>query len=190
MFNVKGLTMKVSLVLSIGEGQGVGCSGNPFAISRQATQVCASQKLAANVVPLFSSIKDKESDNYHGEAGCRIDILPDLPRQRADDILYLFKRLQDVLGIYCVWLDVDGPWQDVTKTPCTEFLHDSYHGCILEWSHYQANYNLIHDKPLPCNPEPETQEQQKKARLDTFENGQERKASFPLSRLRNGKPLS
>lgn len=138
--------MKVSMILSVEK------ENNPMVIGRQAALICSSNHLVANIVPILSSIKSNNQNHYHVESGCKVELLSDLPRQRADDVLYLFKRFQEVLGIYCVWLDIDGPWQDVLKTSILDTLHDAYHGCILEWPYYVDNYSLIHEVPTACNP--------------------------------------
>ncbi len=139
--------MKVSMTLSVKGEQGAANFG-PMFIGRQAAVVCASHNLAATIVPIFSSITSDKENQYHIESGCRVELLSDLPRQRAEDVLYLFKALQDALGIYCVWLDVLGPSPDSKALG----LDLEYHGCILEWGFYLLYSRLIHARPMECNP--------------------------------------
>ena len=121
--------MKVSLFLSV-----TGMSANADYIGRQTALACASNNLAANVVPFYSSLEVKSEDYYHIEAGCRIDLLS-VPENRLDDILYLWKRLSDVLNPGCLHI---------------ELPQGIYSGCICEWPYYRNHYNLIHKSPVKC----------------------------------------
>ena len=163
-----GGTMKISMFLSVENTDNYG----PMFIGRQAALACASEKFAANVVPYFSSLSYGEgSDNFHIESGCRIDLLS-VSVNRFDDVLYLWKRFQDLFGIHCVWLDIaeSGPG-----------LGYKYSGCITDWWYYRTNSNLIHGKALSCNCDVTSDEVVlTEADLRTrFKN-----------RPRNGKPLS
>lgn len=121
--------MKVSMYLSV---ENTVHTTSALFIGQQAASACASMKLAANVVPMFSSIKNQKSDNFHIESGTRIDIL-DIGQNRKDDILYLWKRLQDVLGIGCVYLEIL-----------------DFQGCIIDWHYYRSNFKLIHKSIRKC----------------------------------------
>lgn len=125
--------MKVSLYLSV-EVFDIDADR----VLERSTAACASMKFAANVFSMDSSKKDAESDNYHVESGARIDLL-NIAENRFDDILYLWKRLQDVLGIHCVWLDIVRPSGRVV-----------YQGCVIDWCHYRRNFNLIHTEIMKC----------------------------------------
>lgn len=128
--------MKISMFLSYN-----GCNGAAY-VANQSAVICSSYKFAANCIPMVCSLPDHEdkSGNYHTEAGCRIDLLS-VPENRYDDVLYLWRRLQSILDIHCVYLTVDNASGNV------------YSGCICDWPHYQTQWRLIHrSHKLECNP--------------------------------------
>lgn len=122
--------MKVSLFLSV-----TGMTDNADYIVRQSVLACASVNFSANVTPYYSCLAGGKG--YYAEAGCRIDLLS-VPENRLDDIIYLWKRLLDILDTGCLHLEI------------SNLLGMIYQDCICKWPHYRINYGLVHDKPVTC----------------------------------------
>lgn len=104
--------------------------------------ICASLQIVANVTPMFSSVLDKMSGRYDIETAAKLELLKPIDRMK---LLVLFRRLQDAIGIHCVWLDYAG------ENNCAFYGYD-YSGCILEWDFYKEHFESIgHDKAMDCS---------------------------------------
>ncbi len=87
----------------------------------------------ANVRPMTSVLRGgiAAGTRTRAESGIEIELLD---VRLTMYVLYLWKRLRDVLKINCLWLEV---WKDADNQI------EPYIGCICEWPYYQEHYAIV-----------------------------------------------
>ena len=112
--------------------------------------VISDLEFLANITPMFSSVRNKETNRIDVENAVVVDFLEPLHTIHTSKILLVWEVLRERLGVHCVWLDIDG-----THYVGYADMHEhseSYNGCICEWGYYKAFHNNIgHGHALNCS---------------------------------------
>lgn len=113
-------------------------------IAEQSAMIASGMGICTNVYPMYSSVHCNATETHNVEPSARIDILSDV---MPEMLLQLFRRLQDIIGLHCVWLDYVG-----TPNDGEDF---EYSGCVLNWHHYiEHHVDIGHAGAMKCSEYP------------------------------------